>query len=382
VVLAAAAAAVWLCYLAARELGLSRALAASGAVMLAAFPVFIFTSIQPLSDTPATAWGLAALYAALRARRDPRWALAAGAALAMAVLVRPTNLLLTPALLVLLGADGRRLGLFVLGGLPGAGWLAWYNHQLYGHALRSGYGDIFAAFGWVHGAPTAGHFARWLALLLPSAVLILPWAVLLRRESRSRVALALAVLFAAITGCYLFYEVSHEVWWCLRFILPAVPALILGALLGVEALARGPAQRWAHPFRRVAATALALWAVGLSLYWVPNLAVLMMKKYEQVYADATQEALSRLPRHALVVSSAFSGSLYYYTDFAVLRTDQVEATDFNRYASLARAAGHPICAVLFDSEEAEAFRRCPGAWTRLTQFRNVGLWQLTASSPN
>lgn len=381
VVLTAAAAAVWLCYHAARELELSRALAASGAVMLAAFPVFVFTAIQPLSDTPATAWGLAALYAALRTRRDPRWALAAGAALAMAVLVRPTNVLLAPALLILLGADGRRLGLFVLGGLPGAGWLAWYNHQLYGHALRSGYGDIFAAFAWVHGAPTAVHFARWLALLLPSAILILPWAVLFRRESRSRVALALAGLFAAITGCYLFYEVSHEVWWCLRFILPAVPALILGALLGVEALARGPVQRWEHPFRRGAAAALALWAVGLSCYWVPKLAVPMMKQYEQVYADASQEAPRRLPPNALVLGSAFSGSLYYYTEFPVLRTDQVEPAAFAHYATLARKAGRPICAVLFASEEAEAFRRCPGAWTRLAQIRNVGLWQLTASSP-
>jgi hypothetical protein len=225
------------------------------------------------------------------------------------------------------------------------------------------------------------HFAYWLAVLLPGAVLLLPWAVLFRRDTRTRAALALAVQFAAITGCYAFYEVSHEVWWCLRFILPAIPALILGALLGVDAIARGPARPWEHVFRRAAAAILGLWAVGLSCYWVPNLAVRMMKQYEQVYADAAQEARVRLPRDALVACSAFSGAIYYYTDFAVLRTDQIEAPAFQRYATHAHQAGRPICAVLFASEEAEAFRRCPGAWTRLAQIRNVGIWQLANPLP-
>lgn len=377
VVVLAAVAAVGLCYLAARALGLSPALAVSGAVMLAVFPVFLFTSVQPLSDTPATAWCLAALYAALRSRDRRAWAAAAGAALALAVLVRPTNLLLAPAFLVLIGADGRRLALFATGGLPGAAWLAIYNHALYGHPLRSGYGDIFAAFGASYGAPTALHFARWLALLLPAAMLALPLAALLRSETRRREWLALGLAFAAIAGCYAFYEVSHEVWWCLRFLLPAVPALILAGLLGVEALAHGPGARWPRAFRRGAALVLALWALGNTLYWTPHLGVLQMKGFEQAYADASLAARDRLPAGALVVCSAFSGSLYFYTDFAVLRSDQIEAPAFARYATLAQGAGRAVCAVLFDSEEAEAFRRCPGTWTRLTQVRNVSLWQLT-----
>ncbi len=383
VLVLAATSAVWLCYLVARELGLSAGLAAAGAIILGVFPVFLFTSVQTLSDTPATAWSLATLFAALRSRGHRAWAVAAGASLAMAVLVRPTNLLLGPALLVLLGLDWRRLALFVLGGLPGAAWLAFYNHALYGHPLRSGYGgDIFAAFALSHGAPTALHFAKWLALLLPAVVLILPFAALTRGGTRRREWLALTLGFAAITGCYAFYEVSHEVWWCLRFILPAVPALILAALLGVEALARGPGRRWPRAFRGAAALALALWALGASWYWSPPLGVFMMKRFEQVYADASLAARDRLPKNALVVCSAFSGSLYFYTDFAVLRSDQLEAPSFAHYSALAHGAGRPVCAVFFQSEEAEAFRRCPGAWTRVAQIANVGLWQLAGGRPD
>lgn len=371
VMLAAALGAVLLMYACGRELGLAAETAGAGAALLAAFPVFLFTSIQPLSDTPAATWTLAALYAALRARRDTRWAVAAGGAFAIAVLVRPTNLLFAPALLVLLGARLGKLAAFVAGGLPGAAWLAWYNHQLYGSAGRSGYGDIFAAFAWSYGGPTALHFAKWLALLLPAAVLVLPvWA--LRRREQRRPLLALALGFGAITGLYLFYEVSHEVWWCLRFILPAVPPLLLAALLGFEQLvaAFGPRAR------RAAVIGLALWGIGLGAWWTPRLDVFLMKTYEEAYPEGARLALRTLPRDALVLSNAFSGTLYFYGEFPVLRWDQIEGPRFADYATRARAAGRPVCALLFDWEEADAFKRCPGDWRQVGAVRNVRLWQL------
>lgn len=376
ILISAAAAAVALMYRAARDLGLDRALAAAGAVSLAAFPVFLFTSIQPLSDTPATAWSLAALVAGIRAGRSAGWAAAAGGAFAMATLVRPTNLLLAPALLVLVGLSPRRLLAFGAGGLPGAAWLAWYNHALYGHPLASGYGNIGAAFALHHGVPTALHFAKWLALLLPALLLVLPFAAVTRGELRDRRLAALAAAFVAITGCYAFYEVSHEVWWCLRFILPAVPALILASLIGIEALARGPGARWPRGFRPGIAGLISLWAVAAALHWAPRLAVFEMRRYEQAYADGVEAALARYRPDALVVCSAFSGSLYYYTPFAVLRSDQLGPADFARYTERLRPAGREIGALLFEAEEAEAFRRCPGNWTRVARVGNVGLWRL------
>lgn len=108
---AAALAAVLLCYGVGRQLGLTRALAATAAVVLAACPVMIFVSLQPLSDLLATTWSLAAFWAGLQTRRHVGWAALCGAGLGVAVLVRPTNVLLAPALLLQLGFDWRRLGL-------------------------------------------------------------------------------------------------------------------------------------------------------------------------------------------------------------------------------------------------------------------------------
>ncbi len=57
-----------LVFLVGRELGLPRGWAAAAAVVLAACPVFVFQAIQPMSDVVATAWCLAAIFAALRSR--------------------------------------------------------------------------------------------------------------------------------------------------------------------------------------------------------------------------------------------------------------------------------------------------------------------------
>jgi hypothetical protein len=79
----------------------------------------------------------------------------------------------------------------------------------------------------------------------------------------------------------------------------------------------------------------------------------------------------------LVVANNFSGAIHYYTGFPVLRADVIEPPDFARFAARARQAGRPVCAVVFDFEEEEAFRqRCPGNWIRLSTLGNVGFWRL------
>jgi hypothetical protein len=373
----AALGAVLLCFGLGRELGLDATLAATAATILALCPLFFFTSFQPLSDTLACTWCLASARLALRARRSRGWAVACGAAFAVAVLVRPTNFLLAPALLVLLGLDWRRLGLAILGGLPGVVWLALYNHTLYGGALRSGYGPWSETFAWAWGPPTAWHFAKWLALLLPSPLLGLAIIPLARRETRTRGFLALAVWFAAIVGLYTFYEISHEVWWCLRFILPAVPALILAGMLGFDTLVKRvsvPQQRRIH---HLGALALIGWIAALSLYWNREFAITGTKYGERTYAKACAAALEKFPPRTLVATMTFSGAFYYYTDFPILRWDQVTPEEFAHFASLAQKAGRTVAAVDFKWDEPRALKEhCRGDWERVAEVGDAVLWRL------
>jgi len=382
--LGCALAALWLCYLIARELGLNPALAAAGATALGACPVFIFTSVQPLSDTPATTWVLAPILAALLARRRAAWAVACGAAFSMAVMMRPTNSVLLPAVLFLLGLDWRRLALLVLGGLPGAAWLGYYNHALYGSAFRSGYSHIGieTAFNLAYVPAALADFVRWFAVLLPAAFLVLPLALPFVRAFRNRLLVALALWFGAPVFLFACFIHSHETWWSLRYLLPAMPAFILAALLGLEALSRRFPGSQRPVLLNAAAVVLLLWAGAGSFYQTRHLGVLYTKGYEDVYADLATAAHRQFPPGSLVLSACFSGSIYAYTDFPMLRCDHLEPPEFARFAALAAKAGRPVCAVIFDSEEKDSLRtRCPGEWTRVGTVKNAGLWRLTGPLP-
>jgi hypothetical protein len=375
--IAGALAAVWLCYLVGRELGLSRALSTSAAIVLAACPVMLFAAIQPLSDLLATTWCLGAVWTGWRARRQSRWAAVCGAAFGIAVLVRPTNAVLLPALLVILGLDWKRLALAALGGLPCVAWLAFYNHSLYGGPFRSGYFNWSEFFALKHFAPAASFFVRWLAVFLPAVVMVLPLVALVRRDTREREVWALAWWFVPLAGLYLFVAFSHEAWTCLRYILPALPALILAAMLGVEAIARALAARWTQRVRIGAAVILAGWAVGMSWHWSQRLAVFHIKHHEDVYLTASRAARTQFPADTMILSCHLSGAVYYYTGFSVLRWDAFSPGEFKRYAALAQRAGVTVGAVLFAEEEQPALREiCPGDWTRLATIGNVGLWRL------
>jgi hypothetical protein len=267
---------------------------------------------------------------------------------------------------VLLGLDWKRLALAALGGAPGAAWLAYYNHTLYGGALRSGYGAIHDAFAVHYVAPTLAHFGYWLAVMMPAALLLLPFIALWRQ--RSRELWALLLWFGAITGLYAFYEVSHEVWWCLRFILPGIPALILAGLLALKS--------WTPRLRAATAAGLAAWAIACSFYWMPRQHVFLMKDYEQVYRDACVEARRLFPPEALVAAFLPSGAVYHYTDFPVLRWDSISSGEFDRFAGIAGQAGRPIYAMLFDGIEDRAWHEhLTGEWTRVGGVKNLSFWR-------
>jgi hypothetical protein len=191
------------------------------------------------------------------------------------------------------------------------------------------------------------------------------------------VAFALVLWFGAFAGFYVFYEVSHEVWWNLRFILPGTPALILAALIAVDAFARQQSPPAAGRARAIAVAGLSLSAVGLGWFWTNKFHLLLTRKFEQAYAGAAEAARRQFPADAVVVCGQHSGALYYYTNFPVLRYEVVDAKQFAEYRTQAEKTGRPFGAVLYNLEEHEALqRKCPGNWTRQATLGNVSLWRL------
>lgn len=371
---------------AARELGVSPLLAWAGAAVLMVSPVTLFGALQPLSDLPAAVWSLAAWVAALRAGRSReqasgtsmRWSVACGVAVAVAVAVRPTSALIIPALVVSLGG-WRRWAAAALGGLPGALFLGVYQFALYGHPLASGYGNIFGALGaeWV--SVTLRFYAEWLPRVLPGIVLVLPLAggFLFREAERRRQMVGLGMWIVALGGFYATYPVTHEVWWCLRFVLPAFPAWVLAAVLTWQVMA----ERWGGPrsprWCSLGAAVLVVWAGVLAWLWLPRMHLTAIGPSERVYREAGRWVAGNLPPDAVVSSFATSGALYYYSSVATLRFDDLRPDSGPDLLRRLHAAGRPVFALVFEAERPQAQERLRGVrWEPVQTFGGLRLWRL------
>lgn len=358
-------------------LGLGRRWSAVGAVILAASPLYLWSSLQAMTDVPSLAWTTAAVLAALKSREQAAWALAAGAAIAIDVLLRPTNVLAFAPVAIALGVAPKRWILFVAGGLPGAVFFAAHSASAYGSILATGYGDNSLAFRAGYVPATLLHYLRWLpALFTPAVVLVfgLPWLGGERPLTRWLLA-AWVLVFAAF---YSAYVCTHETWWYLRFLLPAAPAMVLGAVLVLRALlSRAPAG--ADPARSRAALAAALSLVAASSgWWIHDLHALSIGKSELRYGNVADWMQANVPPDAVCVAMQASGSLFYYTHFTFIRWDALEPGNVGKVETAIRGSKRPLYAVLFPFEVDEMgvlSRRIPGRWNQVGKVQDVTIWR-------
>ncbi|HZL46582.1 MAG TPA: hypothetical protein VFC28_10180 [Opitutaceae bacterium] len=357
----------------ARTMGLSRRGAVLGATIIAASPLYLHYSLQMMSDLPALVWTSGAVLAAWRSRERAAWALAAGAATAMAVLIRPGNVLIFAPIAVALGLSPRRWLLLIAGGLPGGIFFCFYSLSLYGRLFTTGYGNLAWLFGpeWI--GITWWHYARWLPALFTPVVLLvlgLPWLA----RTMPRQAALLGVWVLVYAAFYSAYDCTHQTWWYLRFLLPAVPPLVVGGLL--VARQAGAGRRW--PLQRSGVFVFALIVViANSALWNKRLRALEIGRDSEVYPETAAWLRANLPGNAVIMAMQMSGTLTYYTDFTFVRWDVCNADDRPRLLAALHDSRRPLYAALFPFEtEAALDEHLPGRWTQVGNVRSeVEIWR-------
>ncbi len=367
-----------------RELDLPPVWCMAGAAMFAIWPVFLGQAIQPMSDVPATFWSMAAVLFALRSRRRAAWAVAAGAAFGIAVLVRPTNLLLLGPLLLALPLRLSVIAMFVAGGLPFAAIFVGYNVICYGGSLHSGYGKsgLWDAMALRHFSPRIRHYTAWIMRTL-SPLPLLAWSgLILDRKVPSKNRLLLFVWFGVFLLFYCFYE-PYDSFWFVRFLLPGSPAVILGALLVTRDLVEAgrisdiPRFGW----RRAIASVLFLIVIRLEVRSISATGILGTAKYESTYPQASAWASRRLPEKSVVVAMATSGALEYYTRLTYARWDWVSPEEFRLLRPRLEGLGYRWFGLLFPFEADELPKHMPGCWKKLDTLRTISIWELAPEQP-
>jgi len=376
-----------LIYLAGLELGLSRGFSIAGAIMLAASPTFIHMATQPMSDAIAMFWSLSAILAALRSRKRDGWALLAGAAFGMAFLTRPSSVLLLIPLLFSPRLKFKIILFFILGGLPLAAIFFTYNIVTHGHPLLTGY--------WANGVQnlvtTTGftdrfNFYRYWIKVTMSPLLLLGWLVVAANrkvEWRNR-----AMLISWFTAFFLFYSCYaydiYGAWWYTRFLLPAYPAMILGALL-VARDAIGLLGKWISEANRTRLRWIVLAILlGVTLShenrYIRRFDLFNFGPREIAYYTSCRWADQTIPSKSLVVAMRMSGALGFYTERPIVRWDWLEQEQWSIVKKHAAESGYQLYALLMPSEIEETQKRLGGKWTKLGMLDQASLWQIGPTS--
>jgi hypothetical protein len=345
------AAAVWLTFLVGRAL--QRPLTgAAAAVLLVCSPTFLYQLVQPMSDVPAMAWWLLATVCVIASEKGTRRPWMAGTAAAMALLTRPNLAPLALVIAAYLGWDGARrtesLGRFLAGLLPGVLALAWLQRAMYGSPLTTGYGPVNGLMAAAHIVPNLRRYAGWLVgthtpfLLLALAA---PFVIPRRRE-----ALLFAAIAAATLACYLPYQVFDD-WWYTRFLLPALPMLIVLSVAATLAMTA----RW-NPRARLSFVAAGL--VMLMTVWVSTATARHAFDFaamEQHYYRAGTAVAAHVTEPAIIVTLKDSGSVHYHAGQPTLSWDTLDAADLDAALAFARTRGYTPY-LLLEAEEEPVFR--------------------------
>ncbi|HKO58570.1 MAG TPA: hypothetical protein VJ276_22075 [Thermoanaerobaculia bacterium] len=381
-----------------RELGLSGVWSAVAAAILASIPIFLSSAIQPLSDDVALFWALLAMLCALHGERASRpqtaarlvppssppdetsggWragrplaAFLAGIAFAIGVWVRPTNLLMALPLAIALRWRWPLLWRAALGAIPIGAALAWYQAVQFGSPFRTGYGGVGEMLQASIIAKCAPHHLLWLAKTMsPLAILGLLFAVADRRLERR-----MRILLPAWIGIFFLFYMAYDIcadWWDIRFLLPGIPALIVGPLLVLQRLAT-------TRVRSIIAAALALVLLATPIVMSKRLRVFDYGEGELQWPRMVRWTEAQLPPDALLISGIFSGAFYYYADRFTVRWDQLSTDDYQlmrAYAGNANLHWYAMFSSVADTSEEELVRRYPGRWTVVGRNRDVTLWRL------
>ena len=331
---------------------------AMAAALVAASPTFLFQVVQPMSDVPAAACWLAALLVA--GHGTSYAAVASGAIASVAILIRPNlaplaGLIGTAAILAASKGRMRRALLFAVALTPGLVVLGWIQNVRYGSPLLSGYGPLSNAFSTRNIAPNLSRYPRWLTgthtwfiwLSLAAPV----WIV--RRARQPAVAWFAVLLVAATWLAYLpyVYFQPHE-WSYTRFLLPAVPVMLIFASAVAGWLLRFFPDSWRAPIRLVLLGGL----VAMQLHTAVTYGAFAMRDQERKYSLAGAFVRDRLPATAFVLALQHSGSIRYYANRPTIRWDLLAPSHLDAVLATLRAHGHEPFLVV-DSVEYEAFRK-------------------------
>jgi hypothetical protein len=243
--------------------------------------------------------------------------------------------------------------LYLAGLAPGVCGIAVFNWRLYGAPWMSGYSGLSGMYAWAHVEANLVRYMTWLGQTQGWASLawlgmFAPLRFPIERRLRVVGTLVIVVLWAS----YVPYLVFDE-WWYLRFLLPAMPTMIVFSLLVWRRL-------WGQLLGPAFGPAAVIGCVLFTLFQQYDTArtspIWSLREAETRYARAGAALRGMSPSSPVCVSMQHSGGLRHYAGCPTARYDWLKEASLCLSLETFRAAGlHPY--IVLDDWEQPEFRR-------------------------
>jgi hypothetical protein len=167
----------------------------------------------------------------------------------------------------------------------------------------------------------------------------------------------------------------------MRFLLPAAPALVVGAMLVLQSLI---VPRVTRPRATIIACAGLIGVAAFGTHWTRKFGALNSGRGEYTYELTAEWLKQHVPANAVVAAMQNSGALYYYTDLVFVRWDSMTPENFDKLTAVLQRTNRPLYAALFpfelDEQHAFTVHMPAGHWTKINTIHEVTIWQWSPSS--
>jgi hypothetical protein len=299
--------------------------------------------------------------------------LVAGAGFGIAVLVRPSNAVLLPSVLLFSPLRSKHLVWLVAGGLPvGIARLA-SNVVVFGNPFGNDLERTSNTFGWQYvneGLAFYVHWFSWLfgPLLLTLGIAGASWLAV--RGKRSDLALWLWI--TSYLFLYAATSFAREGWWLLRYLMPAFPAFFVAAARAtsearVALLRAGPH----HVLRRAAALSLLgvwLWAFVAAINALREWDIPANVSSQAPLAETVAWIKRKTPENAVFAATQqMASALYFATDQPCIHLDFTfnDPEQVRQLRDTLRRNRTPLYAIVWYREASELLALEPRRWLYL-----------------
>jgi hypothetical protein len=152
------------------------------------------------------------------------------------------------------------------------------------------------------------------------------------------------VTTASACSVYLVY-LTYDVWWYLRFLLPAWPPIFLASSVGLDAFARRGVGA------RAVVTAVILAAGVGGVAFAHSHGVFRIGDVERRYATIARLVAETTEPGAVILTGEHAGTLRYYAGRETLRYDFLDAAWLDRTLEWLAARGHRPYILVEDWEQ-------------------------------